>query len=1584
MMLHFIGRHAAQLAVFGCLLGGANGAHAQSDTVSVSFMTGKAPMAPDAITTLGPSLFGDSVNLFNGSFSFEHTDFNLPGNSALSVALVRSHTPGRSWYIRGALADWDLNTPRIEGTFASNEGWVPSYGSAATRCSGFGELPAVARSFSIPLADYEKIISIDFFPWEYGNGINLVIPGAGSQEILRRNSANTLAPSDGNSYPLVTAKQWQIGCLPNIQNGTGQGFVALSPEGVRYRFDWMASRAVPFLAKSRALYGEQATLSRRDIFLMATQVTDRFGNWVKYTYNPAASLNLTRIESNDGRVATLNYSGDRLVSASDGTRTWTYNYDGNGDLSTVVLPDSSRWQFSLRSLVDPQSIVNDGYTDCDNTLMAGANNLVGVMTHPSGAVGTFSSAFLPHGRTNVTRACTNDPDLGANWTTGNMWPKTTLNQSLTTKEISGPGMPTMTWIYGGDENSPYGEWAPCNNCLDRKTVTVTDPGGAMTRRTFGIKWRVNEGQLLKVEEGWDGSSALKTTEYSYRDAAGQPYLDAWGDSTYFMTDYLASRNRPLDSRVIQQQGTTFSWVAAGGGTGFDSRARPLTVTKSSSLGYSRTETASYADNLGLWVLGQTAAVTEASTGKAIRASSYSSSTAMPTATSSFGLQTHTFAYYGDGTLQTLTDAGGHATTFQSFKRGKPQGAVFADSSTATAVVNNLGNVSSFTNEVSSNMSYGFDAMGRVSQINYPTGDPVTYNPTSQVFAQINSAEYGLPAGHWRQTLTTGNAITIRWFDALWRVRLERRYDANDPANTNRFTESRYDVGGRKVFESYPVRTFNAVDGSLGGIAFSYDALNRVVQQTADSELGPLTNGTAYLDGFQVRATNSRGYAATTAFQAFDEPSEGRPLQINAPEGVQVSFTRDVFGKTNTITRAGNGASVTRRYVYDGYERLCKTVEPEVGATVQDYDASGNLAWRASGLNLPDVSPGNCNRSDVPANKKISHGYDLRNRLTSTSYGDGSPGISRSYFVDGALQTINTTAGANWTYSYNKRRLLTNETLGYAGQSYVISRSYNAQGHLSTLGYPSGPLNYGLNALGEITQVPGYASNVSYHPNGAVAGYTLANGIVHSLTQNTRGLPLVNKDSGVMQDQYAYDANGNVSSITDQQEGAFSRSMGYDGLDRLTSASAPGVWGNASYGYDAIDNLRAAVVGSRVSTMQFDATNRLASVITNGSTTSYGYDAQGNLTSKGLQAFTFDIGNRMAAASIGGGYLYDGHGRRIRVVSGDGSTRMQFYSQEGQLLWSTSAGGPRATSNTAYIYLGGKQIAEWNSVSGVQYVHTDALGSPVAHTNGSAAVMNRARFEPYGYVAQGTKPSANTSIIGFTGHVQDAETDLVYMQQRYYDPIAGRFLSVDPIVTDANTGKGFGLYTYVENNPYAKIDPDGRESVGEIIDRNASAAAAAANSGETFGWAFAGVAWKYLGAEGVSQIADKGSAASTGDKISAGFEVMAAVVPGGKLIGEAGAATAKLTIGTAISATERATMGEVFKGTKALSEMSPAARDAAAKVFDQTASKEGQHELGKAFNEARAAFLRGKGSNPGANAVEFGKANNIPLPGKPKP
>lgn len=106
---------------------------------------------------------------------------------------------------------------------------------------------------------------------------------------------------------------------------------------------------------------------------------------------------------------------------------------------------------------------------------------------------------------------------------------------------------------------------------------------------------------------------------------------------------------------------------------------------------------------------------------------------------------------------------------------------------------------------------------------------------------------------------------------------------------------------------------------------------------------------------------------------------------------------------------------------------------------------------------------------------------------------------------------------------------------------------------------------------------------------------------------------------------------------------------------------------------------------------------------------------------------------------------------------------------------------------------------------VTYIHTDGLGSPVARTDSAGNVISRTRYEPYGYVASGVQPT-----IGFTGHVNDVDTGLTYMQQRYYDPVAGRFLSIDPLLTDANTGSSFNRYDYANNNPYKFIDPDGRD------------------------------------------------------------------------------------------------------------------------------------------------------------------------------
>jgi len=106
---------------------------------------------------------------------------------------------------------------------------------------------------------------------------------------------------------------------------------------------------------------------------------------------------------------------------------------------------------------------------------------------------------------------------------------------------------------------------------------------------------------------------------------------------------------------------------------------------------------------------------------------------------------------------------------------------------------------------------------------------------------------------------------------------------------------------------------------------------------------------------------------------------------------------------------------------------------------------------------------------------------------------------------------------------------------------------------------------------------------------------------------------------------------------------------------------------------------------------------------------------------------------------------------------------------------------------------------------VEYIHTDALGTPIAVTDASGNLIETSEYEPYGKLLN--RPVTDGP--GFTGHVQDAATGLTYMQQRYYDPVIGRFLSVDPVAINSKSGNNFNRYGYGSNNPYRFFDPDGR-------------------------------------------------------------------------------------------------------------------------------------------------------------------------------
>ncbi|GGA46473.1 RHS repeat-associated core domain-containing protein [Dyella nitratireducens] len=109
---------------------------------------------------------------------------------------------------------------------------------------------------------------------------------------------------------------------------------------------------------------------------------------------------------------------------------------------------------------------------------------------------------------------------------------------------------------------------------------------------------------------------------------------------------------------------------------------------------------------------------------------------------------------------------------------------------------------------------------------------------------------------------------------------------------------------------------------------------------------------------------------------------------------------------------------------------------------------------------------------------------------------------------------------------------------------------------------------------------------------------------------------------------------------------------------------------------------------------------------------------------------------------------------------------------------------------------------------VTYVYTDPQGTPLAEADANGNITKTYDYTPYGTTALGTPPNGP----GYTGHVNDPETNLVYMQARYYDSATGHFLSVDPTTPSAGGTFTFNRYAYASDNPIGNVDPNGKQTI----------------------------------------------------------------------------------------------------------------------------------------------------------------------------
>lgn len=219
-----------------------------------------------------------------------------------------------------------------------------------------------------------------------------------------------------------------------------------------------------------------------------------------------------------------------------------------------------------------------------------------------------------------------------------------------------------------------------------------------------------------------------------------------------------------------------------------------------------------------------------------------------------------------------------------------------------------------------------------------------------------------------------------------------------------------------------------------------------------------------------------------------------------------------------------------------------------------------------------------------------------------------------------------------------------------------------------------------------------------------------------------------------------------------------------------------------------------------------------------------YDANGNMVKRGgstISYSSYNLPTLINSGSNSSAISYGAYRNRYKQVaqSAEGTETTIYVAG---LVEKVTRGG---LVEYRHLIAGGQTVAAIHTrrsggtpASDTVYVHTDHLGSPELFTNSSGGVVVRPSFGAYGERRDGSDwdgpvsaadldKIADTIRHGFTGHEHLDAVGLIHMNGRVYDPLAGRFLGVDPIVHAGNSQSPNG-YSYVWNNPLTFVDPSG--------------------------------------------------------------------------------------------------------------------------------------------------------------------------------
>ena len=260
-----------------------------------------------------------------------------------------------------------------------------------------------------------------------------------------------------------------------------------------------------------------------------------------------------------------------------------------------------------------------------------------------------------------------------------------------------------------------------------------------------------------------------------------------------------------------------------------------------------------------------------------------------------------------------------------------------------------------------------------------------------------------------------------------------------------------------------------------------------------------------------------GEVAAVTKETYD--GRGHLLEVLDPNGTRTHYHYDVGGRLEAVLTGASSGSQVRTFQYDGRGFLVREVSAEGGATSYRYDARGNVTQRsdATGTVFSSYDPaGRLLSVDTTASGSSMHLKKLE--YDTAANGTGKLATAHSYnwrSADSCAVAYEVRQDMAYDPSHGRLSQETTTLLhGSSLESWMQSYVYDGAGRITTTTYPTclalctAPSRTATTAYsyGRPVSVSGFASSITYNPNGTLATVSHVNGVTFTQQPDPTGMP----------------------------------------------------------------------------------------------------------------------------------------------------------------------------------------------------------------------------------------------------------------------------------------------------------------------------------------------------------------------------------------------------------------------------------------------------------------------------------------------